>query len=48
MATDIAIDDILEADAVGALSALGSFIERSASITVAEQTPTEVATDEAG
>jgi hypothetical protein len=34
MATDTAIDDILEADATGALSALGSFIDRSSTITV--------------
>jgi hypothetical protein len=47
MATDIPIDDILEADAVGALSALGAFIDRSASITIAERTPTGAATDEA-
>jgi hypothetical protein len=32
MATDTPIDDILEADAIGALSALGSFIDRSATI----------------
>jgi hypothetical protein len=33
MATDTPIDDILEADAAGALSALGSFLNRSATIT---------------
>ena len=48
MATDVPVDDILEADAVGALSALGSFIDRSASMTVTVQTPTGTATDKAG
>lgn len=48
MATDIPIDDILEADAAGALFALGSFIDRSAAITAPKQTPTGAATDEAG
>jgi hypothetical protein len=33
MATDTPIDDILEADAAGALSALSSFLDRSATIT---------------
>jgi uncharacterized membrane protein len=32
---DTAIDDVLEADATGALSALGSFLDRSATISVA-------------
>jgi hypothetical protein len=32
MATDTPIDDILEADATGALSALSSFLDRSATI----------------
>lgn len=32
METDTSIDDILEADAIGALSALGSFLDRSATI----------------
>lgn len=32
MTTDTPIDDILEADATGALSALGSFLDRSATI----------------
>lgn len=36
MATDTPIDDILEADATGALAALGSFLDRSATIHVSE------------
>lgn len=36
METDISIDEILESDAIGALSALGSFFDRSASISVSE------------
>lgn len=36
MATDTPIDDVLEADATSALSALGSFINRSATIYTAD------------